>query len=522
MVGGASGVQRRLVALRASPAARTAGAAFLVFGVGVLLAVLPLTLAGALVIGGLVALAVLLRPAVGLYLLPFAVPFGSLKEVTLAGARLGGTEILLALVTAAWLARVLATRDTRRRPVPLLIPFLVFLGVASLSLLAATSLTPAVIELVKWGEVLLAYLLASQLIRDGRQAAVLLGALLLAGTAEAVAGVVSSLLRLGPPAFAILGGRLYRAYGQFGQPNPFGGYMNLVWPLAASMVVALMLSVRAKTGELNGTQRNSTELRRTGGNSGIAAVALVFVLGSLFSALILSWSRGAWLGAAAGGVVLAGGWLVAAVVAPGLGRAGRAVRVRAGLLVGLALTLVMVAILAGLPELVPSSVTGRLESITAYLGGLDPTRVEITDENFATVERLAHWKAAADMWRDHLWLGVGIGNYPAVYARYAVPRWDDPLGHAHNYYLNLGAETGLLGLLAYLILLGAMFWHVTRAALRTTDALSRGVALGVLGVLVALSVHNLFDNIYVHSMGVHLGLCLGLVTTLETMPVQRA
>jgi len=479
---------------------------------GIALALLPLELASLLVLGGAVGLGVLLRPALGLYLLPFTVPFGSLKEVTLAGFRVGGADVLLAAVAAAWLARALATRQTRRVPTPLLLPFLGFLGVASLSLLVASSLPPALKELIKWGEVLLAYLLTSQMVNTRRQAAFLLGALLLAGTAEALAGVVSSFLRLGPPAFAILGGRLYRAYAQFGQPNPFGGYMNMVWPLAASLIVGLLL-----TGQRGGTREDSGELGGTQGNLGVVLAGLLLVLGAVFSALILSWSRGAWMGAAAGGLALVGAWLAVTLLAPGEGRLGQVTRSRAAGLAGLALALLIVALLAGALNLVPASVTGRLESIAAYFGGFDVTRVEINDENFATIERLAHWWAAIDMWRDHPWLGVGIGNYPVAYPQYAVPRWDDPLGHAHNYYLNVGAETGLLGLLAYLILLGAMLLHTVQVAFRTTDALSRGAALGVQGVLVAVGIHNLFDNLYVHSMGVHLGLCLGLVTALASI-----
>jgi len=44
---------------------------------------------------------------------------------------------------------------------------------------------------------------------------------------------------------------------------------------------------------------------------------------------------------------------------------------------------------------------------------------------------------------DRLW------HYQAAYARYSLPKWRMALGHAHNYYLNIAAETGLIGLLAY-------------------------------------------------------------------------
>jgi O-antigen ligase len=105
---------------------------------------------------------------------------------------------------------------------------------------------------------------------------------------------------------------------------------------------------------------------------------------------------------------------------------------------------------------------------------------------------------------------VGIGNYPAAYPQYAVGRWRDPLGHAHNYYLNIAAEAGILGLGAYLLLFGACFVVAWRTVQRT-QGYWRAVALGALGILAHLSVHNLFDNLFVHSMNVQLGLVLGLL-----------
>ena len=37
------------------------------------------------------------------------------------------------------------------------------------------------------------------------------------------------------------------------------------------------------------------------------------------------------------------------------------------------------------------------------------------------------------------------------------------------------------------------------------------MALGVLGVIVHLSVHNFFDNLFVHAMYLHVAILLGLI-----------
>jgi O-antigen ligase len=97
-----------------------------------------------------------------------------------------------------------------------------------------------------------------------------------------------------------------------------------------------------------------------------------------------------------------------------------------------------------------------------------------------------------------------------VYPAYAIGRWLDPLGHAHNYYLNVGAETGLLGLLAY-----GIFWLSALGlgwrAVRGSHGFQRAVAAGGLGVLVHLGVHNLVDNLFVQGMYLHVSIVLGVL-----------
>ncbi len=143
----------------------------------------------------------------------------------------------------------------------------------------------------------------------------------------------------------------------------------------------------------------------------------------------------------------------------------------------------------------------------------DVRGVDINDANFSVLERLAHWQAATDMARDDLWTGVGFGNYEAAYADYMLINFTAALGHAHNYYLNLLAEVGLPGLLAYmffwLAVMGQSVWLIRRLAWP-----ERGVAVGLLAAWVALAVHHLVDKLYVNNIYVHLGVMLGLLQLL--------
>jgi O-antigen ligase len=230
---------------------------------------------------------------------------------------------------------------------------------------------------------------------------------------------------------------------------------------------------------------------------------LLLVTIALGAALAMSWSRGAWFGFGAAIVAMA-------VALPRRARWG----------------LLLVAILAvgglGLYATgrVPPSVVARLTGFGQYVQFEDVRGVGINDANYAVIERLAHWQAALEMFRHDLWTGVGLGCYEPAYADFALINWPIALGHAHNYYLTVAAETGLVGLVAYLLLWGAVFWQTWRATRRTRGFL-RGIAIGLLGAWTHLSVHHLLDNLYVNNVHLHVGVLLGLLAFVISKSANR-
>jgi O-antigen ligase len=153
----------------------------------------------------------------------------------------------------------------------------------------------------------------------------------------------------------------------------------------------------------------------------------------------------------------------------------------------------------------------RISSSTEDFFAFEDMRgVDITAENYPVVERLAHWQAALNMAVDHPWLGVGFGNYEIAYPQYRLFNWDEPLGHAHNYYLNILAEAGLLGLLAYGNVWAVIIW-ITWRARKHPDILSRFIIIGLLGSWTYLLVHSMFDNLYVNNLFLHLGTMFGIL-----------
>ena len=112
----------------------------------------------------------------------------------------------------------------------------------------------------------------------------------------------------------------------------------------------------------------------------------------------------------------------------------------------------------------------------------------------------------------------------AFNAQFAAPDWPEPLGQAHNYYINVAAETGALGLIAFLALTGlALYlgWRVAHEAV-LARAPSRALALGFFAVLVALTVHNLTDDLFVHAIELQVAMCIGCLLALKVQKQRTA
>lgn len=283
-------------------------------------------------------------------------------------------------------------------------------------------------------------------------------------------------------------GRYFRAFGTFGQPNPFGGFMGIALPLAlmsaAHPLYQIALDLRA---------RHPISHWRVA-QLAAASMAAAIILAALF----VSWSRGAWLGFA----------VSLALMLAALPRRR---------LHGFAFALMLAALFWAIwgAGLLPSSVVNRLTTAATDLFSIRDARgISFTPANYAVVERLAHWQAAIGMAQDHPFLGVGLGNYAQAYDEYRLINWEEPLGHAHNLYLNMLAETGLLGLAAYLTIWLIIF-RLTWRTLRHPDRGARAIAIGLLGSWTYIAVHSVFDNLFVNNLFLHIGVLLGVLAILH-------
>ncbi len=463
----------------------------LVLAVAGALVALPPLLGGALVAGAIVAAAIVIRPRWGFYLLLLSIPvqdLGAAGELTL-------TNVLFGLTVVAWLAHRAAAREVAPLPRSPVGPcFVIFVAALALSLIVAREFAPAIAALFQWGKALIVYFLALDLLRTRRQALAAVAALLLAGAAEATLGLGQYVLGVGPESFAI-GAQFSRAFGSFGRPNSYAGYLEMILPLGLATTVWLWGERRPLAGIKATSDERRTVL--TNGQQWVPVArsrsSLILAAGAtalIGAALLASFSRGAWLGTL--------GALAAMLFLAGP-------RGRGAALAG-ALTLALFAIVGGV-ALLPPIIRDRVESITEQGGGADVRTAYVTAENFAILERRAHWEAGLQMFASDRLLGVGLGNFNVRYSEFSVsPTFILSQGHAHNYYIHVAAEAGLIGLGAYLLLLAAIVLSGLHALRATAgrDPLAHALVVGGLGVVVAVAIHNLFENLHVLSLGIQL------------------
>ncbi|HEX2914999.1 MAG TPA: O-antigen ligase family protein [Chloroflexia bacterium] len=470
------------------------GVAGLVGLAALLLAQQPFVVIG-LVIGVAAFVLVTRHPEWGLYLMVLSVPGQSDASIGLGGSRLTLTQATIFLALAGWIgSRVLYKLPFIPRPLPRLLPFYaLYLFTMFLSLTVAQSTSESFNEIYRWAVTAFAYWLACSVVQTRRQIWILVFCLCAGPVFEGALGIYQSTHRLGPESYAI-NGSLSRAFGTFVMPNSYAGYLEMAIPLLAMLLLRLWLKRNEATRQwmrLEGKPRETE--RKTLLTTYLWLVVALAATGTVVLGNLLSFSRGGWLGLAVATLVL----LLVNY------RKTMPVLVIGG---GLVLFLVLGLQTGAIPE----STFGRITSAADDFRVFDVRDVKVNSANFAIVERMAMWQAGGNMFLSNPWLGVGIGNYNVRYPDFNTPFWPDSRGHAHNYYIQAAAETGLIGATAYMLLLLSGIFQGFSRAVRTRDSAWRFVIWGAFGVIIAVAMHNLVEDLHVLNMGIQWSSLLAL------------
>jgi O-antigen ligase len=112
--------------------------------------------------------------------------------------------------------------------------------------------------------------------------------------------------------------------------------------------------------------------------------------------------------------------------------------------------------------------------------------------------------------------GTGLGTYATAFLKYQTANLDWDYTFAHNDYLELGSELGVVGFLIF----GGLFLTTLIKAIRaacTGDWNTRLLGLGCTGALTAIGIHSLADfNLYIPTNALALSWIVGVAIGLPS------
>ncbi|MBN2350842.1 MAG: O-antigen ligase family protein [Bacteroidales bacterium] len=208
----------------------------------------------------------------------------------------------------------------------------------------------------------------------------------------------------------------------------------------------------------------------------------ILILPLLVFALILSYTRAAWISLIAAVSVLA--------------------------LIRLKVKFVYIIILSGIAGYILfanlSEISYRMEQnrsesssdLTEHVQSIS----NITSD-YSNVERFNRWKCALRMFEERPVFGWGPGTYMFQYAPFQISREKTPdstnagdRGNAHSEYLGPLAESGIMGMLTVILIVVFAIFTGLKVYYNNSDTTIKVLALSVLLGLITYFVHGVFNN----------------------------
>jgi O-antigen ligase len=149
-----------------------------------------------------------------------------------------------------------------------------------------------------------------------------------------------------------------------------------------------------------------------------------------------------------------------------------------------------------------------------FVGGdTSLTRIAETASSADVTSSRTHiWNVTLDIIKNNLPFGAGIGAYAQAYTQHDTASGLDLVEQAHNDYLQIIADAGIVG-----AIIGALFlFWLFRTGFRNSrrqNMFRRGIAVGAFAGCLAVLVHSLFDFV-LHTTAISI-LFLTLLAMLE-------
>jgi O-antigen ligase len=127
----------------------------------------------------------------------------------------------------------------------------------------------------------------------------------------------------------------------------------------------------------------------------------------------------------------------------------------------------------------------RIQAIEIFLDSSD-----LTDRNNSMGWRFYFWTHLIDAWKEQPWFGYGTGS-SIVFGKELMGVWTSP----HNGYLRVLYETGIVGFMAFMWVIGTMLGQAFRLLRQNLNQEVKLVAHIYVTMILAYLILNLTDNI---------------------------
>ena len=263
------------------------------------------------------------------------------------------------------------------------------------------------------------------------------------------------------------------AFGPFINRHHFAGYMELTISLPLGLLLA---------GSIDKEKR----------------LLYLFVAGLMGVALVMTSSRG--------GIVSLVAEIVFLVIVTAIWKSqGERRRARSSRLKGAAARVALAAAL----------IVGLFAGVMLLGGEFSLNRfIDSVNTDDPTTGRAHFWSVTLDMIKANPVVGTGLGAYGVIYTRYDTRNGLYRLEQAHNDYLQVFSDAGVVGgVLAFAFVVILFYRGFGRA--KSQDDFRRGVALAALGGCFAVLIHSFFDFTLHTTSNALLFLVLAALATLN-------
>jgi len=393
-------------------------------------------------------------------------------------------EVLIIMSLMFWAFKIVSREEIKFISTPLNFPILSLMAICTISLVWSNTFFISLKELPLFIAGPCLYFVVTNNIYNERQVKHILNILLFIGTLFGIYGIFQY---NDMEIFTLWQGNVgrQRVFGLFGNVNYFAGY--LIIPL--SIAVPIFLTAKNR----------------------IRKILLLIGILTMGATLIFTFTRGSYLGFGVAVIFMFFLFL--------LSRGKSFIKDNKRLFIIILIVIIAVASLFTLPNPLnkPGTTISKLKE-----------RVSITKlaNEISFRRRMATWKLTTLMIKDRPLLGSGIGTfkyntlkYQAIFFEQGDNRSLYPHGFAdkaHNEYLQLWAELGIVGLAIFIWLIIAYFNYGISNLKRERNEQKQGVMIGLMGAVVAVLVDGLFGfPLHLPATIVLFWLAIGLTVVME-------